>query len=46
MHAKDSTGTNGLKRKKSALVIGVGSGTLGARAVLTALKKGAYLKRG
>ena len=33
------------QRKKSAVVMGVGSGTLGARAALTALKKGAYLKR-
>jgi hypothetical protein len=34
----------GPKKKTSELVIGVGSGTLGARAALTALKKGAYLK--
>jgi len=34
------------KKKKSEGVMGVGNGTLGARAVLTALKKGAYLQRG
>ena len=33
-------------KKKSELIMGVGSGTLGARAALTALKKGSYLKRG
>jgi hypothetical protein len=33
------------QKKKSALGIGVGSGTLGARAALIALKKGAYLRR-
>jgi hypothetical protein len=41
-----SRARNGLKRKKSALGIGVGSDTLGARAALIALKKGAYLRRG
>jgi len=34
------------KKKKSELVIGVGRGTLGTRAALIALKKGAYLRRG
>jgi hypothetical protein len=34
------------QKKKSALGIGVGSGTLSARAALTALKKGPYLKWG
>jgi hypothetical protein len=32
------------QKKTSELVMGVGSGTLGDRAALTALKKGAYLR--
>jgi hypothetical protein len=32
------------QKKTSELVMGVGSGTLSARAALTALKKGSYLR--